>query len=416
MACMVSGGFIEPPLRGTVSNEFIHVADWYATLSTLVGVDPSDVYKGYDIDSVDIWPLITGKNRTNPREFLPVTEQTLIWKGRYKYMSQSWALGFNGWSTPNNTMIDPPPMSDSRGGTFCTRCLFDILNDEEERVNIASDHPDIVDKLATQLSTYKYIVGPNMTAEELSDYECTPPPLTPQERQGWPKQWPWTVPGGHTTPVAPAPPPVPAQPVHFGAELKGPGVQLSSNLKQATWQSRSVCNEVALIQPNTTSSSLSRFWVAFAQTAEVEQPQYLDVGFCSRAIPLNLSGSSPPDWMGDQVSAAGKPLAWVYRSHQGLFRAANQVHGVGSKYGASFGPGNNVTVTRHSSTEIEFAVDGVSQGPIVLPPEQALPSDAVGCIGVCTTGIVATLGNLPAPQHPSTVEVFAGPCCRRKSS
>ena len=65
VACMVSGGFIEPPLRGTVSHEFIHVADWYATLSTLVGVDPSDVYNGHEIDSLDIWPLITGKNRTN---------------------------------------------------------------------------------------------------------------------------------------------------------------------------------------------------------------------------------------------------------------------------------------------------------------------------------------------------------------
>ena len=90
---MVSGGFLSPGLRGTVSHGFMHVADWYATLSTLVGVDPSDVYDGHDVDSLDMWPLITGQNATNPREFLPVTEQTIIWKGQYKYHSESWAIG-----------------------------------------------------------------------------------------------------------------------------------------------------------------------------------------------------------------------------------------------------------------------------------------------------------------------------------
>ena len=90
---MVSGGYLEPGLRGTVSHGFMHVADWYATLSTLVGVDPSDVYDGHDVDSLDMWPLITGQNATNPREFLPVTEQTIIWKGQYKYHSESWSIG-----------------------------------------------------------------------------------------------------------------------------------------------------------------------------------------------------------------------------------------------------------------------------------------------------------------------------------
>ena len=26
----------------------------------LVGVDPSDVYKGHDVDSIDVWPMVTG--------------------------------------------------------------------------------------------------------------------------------------------------------------------------------------------------------------------------------------------------------------------------------------------------------------------------------------------------------------------
>jgi len=59
------------------------MCSWYATLSLLVGVDPSDVYKGHDVDSIDVWPMVTGANLTNPREYLPVTEQSLIWKGQY---------------------------------------------------------------------------------------------------------------------------------------------------------------------------------------------------------------------------------------------------------------------------------------------------------------------------------------------
>ena len=34
---------------------------------------------------------------------------------------------------PNNTMIQPPPASDPRGGTFCRRCLFDLLAGEAEQ-------------------------------------------------------------------------------------------------------------------------------------------------------------------------------------------------------------------------------------------------------------------------------------------
>jgi arylsulfatase A-like enzyme len=42
----MSGGtaLITPELRGTTNNAYIHVCDWYGTLLTLVGVDPTDNY------------------------------------------------------------------------------------------------------------------------------------------------------------------------------------------------------------------------------------------------------------------------------------------------------------------------------------------------------------------------------------
>lgn len=66
---------------------------------------------------------------------------------------------------------------------------------------------------------------------------------------------------------------------------------------------------------------------AFADTQERAQPKWLDVGLCSpttlgSTILLNLSGSSSPNWMGDQISDTGQPLAWIYRGRAGLFRIA----------------------------------------------------------------------------------------------
>eukprot|EP01052_Picozoa_sp_SAG31_P019268 SAG31_NODE_1398_length_8501_cov_5.407046_8_plen_121_part_00 len=108
-----------------MSHSFVHVADWYTTLSVMVGVDPTDIYEGHDVDGVDIWPMITGENLTNPREYLPVTEQSIIWNGRWKYFSSSdSAFGFNGWSFPNGSKLPQRPNVQET----CEKCLFDILN------------------------------------------------------------------------------------------------------------------------------------------------------------------------------------------------------------------------------------------------------------------------------------------------
>lgn len=109
-------------------------------MSTLAGVDPTDVFDGHDIDSVDVWPMVTGANTTNPREYLPVTEQTIIWQGRYKYFSStSTPFGFNGWSLPNATLVNKTAMG-------CERCLFDILDDPGETTEITDRFPAIVSR------------------------------------------------------------------------------------------------------------------------------------------------------------------------------------------------------------------------------------------------------------------------------
>lgn len=54
----------------------------YATFCGLAGVDPRDtVYlQGglRDIDGVDVWPMLIGKNTTQPRALTPTTEASII--------------------------------------------------------------------------------------------------------------------------------------------------------------------------------------------------------------------------------------------------------------------------------------------------------------------------------------------------
>ena len=142
----------------------------------MTGVDPSDIYNGHDTDSIDVWPMITSRNLTNPREYLPVTEQSIIWQGRYKFFSSSDSpFGFNGWTKPNNTLI-----SQKVGiSPVCENCLFDILEDPSEEHDISQQHPEIVTRLSAQLKTYRYYTNASMTASELEAYNCA---MLPDDR------------------------------------------------------------------------------------------------------------------------------------------------------------------------------------------------------------------------------------------
>jgi hypothetical protein len=79
----LSGGFIPPALRGSSSGDkLIHIADWYATFSILAGADPTNsvIINGSmtHVDSVNVWPLLTGINATQPRPITPTSETGII--------------------------------------------------------------------------------------------------------------------------------------------------------------------------------------------------------------------------------------------------------------------------------------------------------------------------------------------------
>lgn len=119
----------------------------------------------------------------------------------------------------------------------------------------------------------------------------------------------------------------------------------------------------------------------------VDASEFIDIGFCSAA--LDLSGRT---WAGHQ-----KGLAFLYRSG-GLFAdsfttaslhkpacgkgtACGQGVPYGQHYAGTGSKGFNVTALQHSATELEFRVDGVSQG--IVRTKEPMPADLVGCISVC---------------------------------
>ena len=71
VAAFVSGGFLPAAVRGTKQAGLAAGWDWFATFCALAGVDPHDARaaaaKLPPIDSLDLWPLISGENATSPR-------------------------------------------------------------------------------------------------------------------------------------------------------------------------------------------------------------------------------------------------------------------------------------------------------------------------------------------------------------
>ena len=153
----VSGGFLPENMRGKKTDGYIHGADWYATFCALAGVDPTDERAAKanlpPIDSMNMWPLISGQNSTSPRVDIPANDNTLI-SGDYKII-----VGLAdqaGWTGPHY-----PNMTNPHGGIgaveYCgdSGCLYNIKQDPEERMNLASQMPEKLKEMRAKLAKYQ---------------------------------------------------------------------------------------------------------------------------------------------------------------------------------------------------------------------------------------------------------------------
>jgi arylsulfatase I/J len=68
---IVAGGIVPAARHGAVETGLISIEDWYATFCALAGVDATDERAAAaglpPIDSLNLWPLLSGANATSPR-------------------------------------------------------------------------------------------------------------------------------------------------------------------------------------------------------------------------------------------------------------------------------------------------------------------------------------------------------------
>ena len=158
VAAFVSGGALPPAVRGTRLQGMVHGCDWYATFAALAGEDPTDKLAASSglppIDSLNIWPLISGANATSPRTVLPLDGDSII-VGDWKLLLGS--VGESGWtgyvypnaSTAAGARIDGDHNCGESG------CLFNVAEDVGEHIDRSSEEPSRVAAMTKILATEK---------------------------------------------------------------------------------------------------------------------------------------------------------------------------------------------------------------------------------------------------------------------
>jgi hypothetical protein len=157
-AAFVSGGYLPPAVRGSVLQEPLHLTDMYATYGGLAGLpdptaDPVAAAAGLPpVDSLDMWPLLSGANATSPRTELPLSPTAFI-SGRYKLLlgaAEPYAT-WTGERYPNATSPAHRPGDANADCATPGGCLFDVVADPTEHVDVAAAHPDIVAAMKARL-------------------------------------------------------------------------------------------------------------------------------------------------------------------------------------------------------------------------------------------------------------------------
>jgi arylsulfatase I/J len=152
----VSGGYLPEKMRGQKTDGYIHIADWYSTFCNLAGVDPTDERaaeaKLPPIDSLNMWPMISGQNATSPRVDIPASYFTLI-SGEYKILTGD--IPQAGWTGPQYPNVTTPSGIKTVEHCGDGGCLYNIKDDPEERENLATKMPDVLKEMQQKLAKYQ---------------------------------------------------------------------------------------------------------------------------------------------------------------------------------------------------------------------------------------------------------------------
>ena len=151
-----TGGLIPESMRGKSTDGFIHIADWYTTFCNLAGVDPSDSGDGkFPVDGLNVWPIIMGEQDTTSHDVIALgydyDRNGAIISGNYKLVVGEMHRDKHHlmW-TPLDYPCTDGPMDDP-----CDPyCLYDIVNDPEEKNELSKRKPDILNMMLEKYNSY----------------------------------------------------------------------------------------------------------------------------------------------------------------------------------------------------------------------------------------------------------------------
>jgi arylsulfatase B len=187
VAAFASGGLIPLTMRGKTLGEpqhAIHVCDWYHTFASLAGVDYLDAPPGLpdNTDSLDVWPMLSGKSLTSPRKEVPIAIEgnsggghsatgqyaanniTALIVGDYKVIF-GYLVASAYWQGPDFPNASYTAWMASLGGAWWTNssqncgsidtkgdgCLFNIKEDETEHVDLSKTQPAKLEELRARV-------------------------------------------------------------------------------------------------------------------------------------------------------------------------------------------------------------------------------------------------------------------------
>jgi len=155
---VVNGGYLPDSRRGQVEGGMMHIADWYVTWCSMLGINSSDTNataKGLpDVDGYNMWPLISGQVTDSPRTMVIISNSTLI-QGDLKLMTSK--QQFDIWQEtvwPTSSSWVHWQNWDASSLLDCTapnHCLFNVSEDISESHNLATELRSKVNLLKTNL-------------------------------------------------------------------------------------------------------------------------------------------------------------------------------------------------------------------------------------------------------------------------
>ena len=265
----LAGGALPAAQRGTTVKGMLHIADLYATFAALAGVDPADTQCAASgtggggaipcppIDSLDMWPMLSGANATSPRTELMLNSNgnvsssdssngndgngmgfagtALIGEGgRFKLVRGQQLGFFPGPHMPNSSDTGSGVQLDCRGGgpggpggpSGPGACLFDLLADPTEHFDLGADpaYAAVVARLQARAAA---LDATQFQSEGGADLKADPAATAQAKANGgfwgpWQQDTPFPTPAPTPAPP-PTAPPAPAPPVAGQFELRWQG-------------------------------------------------------------------------------------------------------------------------------------------------------------------------------------------------